>query len=231
VGSLQVCGQTIDNSSDLDDLDSALEALCVRPQGIDERALYRALVATALNCAVSDGGTCDEILERFVDVSFTDCNTLCQGDTVPGGPTIDECIEQLECFNEGGQVIEGDCATGTCEDDPEELCGGDFGACEDDDENGAGLAASISANGQNRGKGHGNGQGNGPDTGGNDVGGEDDDLEDDDCEAFEDNCADARLCNTDTDADAELCLGKLRPTLKQECREARRNQCTIDQCD
>jgi cysteine-rich repeat protein len=131
VGSIEVCGELIDNATDLGDLDSALEALCVQTRGIEERALYRALVTTYLNCLVSEGGDCDDIVGRFTDVSFEECNSVCQDIPVPDGPTIDECIEQLECFNEGGRVIDGDCALGTCEDDPEQLCGDDFEPCPD----------------------------------------------------------------------------------------------------
>jgi cysteine-rich repeat protein len=193
-GPIEVCGQTIDNGDDLGDLDSALEGLCVRPEGDEQRELYRALLATTLNCLLSEG-ECDDILSRFTDVSYEDCNALCEGDTVPGGPTIDQCIDQLECFNKGGQVIDGDCATGTCESDPEQLCGGDFGSCPGSDED--------------------------------DDDGEEDEEE---CVAFDDNCADRRLCQN-SDAEARLCGRRLVPRNQKVCRDARNNQCTIDECN
>jgi cysteine-rich repeat protein len=191
VGTIEVCGETIDNADDLGDLDSALEGLCVRPRGDEQRELYRALLATALNCLLSEGGDCDDILSRFTDISFSDCDALCQGDDVVGGPTVQECIDQLECFNRGGQLIDGDCATGTCESDPGQLCGGDFGSCP-----------------------------------GNGI--EDDEGED--CVAFDDNCADARLCGS-PDAEVRLCGLKLVPRNQKLCRDSRSNDCTIDDCN
>jgi cysteine-rich repeat protein len=194
-GPIEVCGQTIDNAGDLGELDSALEGLCVRTQGEQERDLYRELLTAALNCLVSEGGECDEILAPLVDVSFSDCNALCEGSTIQGGPTIEECIDQLECFNSGGRLVEGECATGTCESDPEELCGGDFGFCSADE--------------------------NGDDA---------DDDEEDECIGFDDNCADARLCQS-SEAEVRLCGRRLVPRNNRVCKDARSNQCTIDECD
>jgi cysteine-rich repeat protein len=195
VGSIEVCGQVIDNSTELGDLGSALEALCVQTRGIEERALYRALVTTHLNCLVSEGGDCDDVLSRFTDVSFAECNSLCQELPVPNGPTIDECIEQLECFNAGGRVIDGDCAYGTCEDDSEVLCGPDFEPCTDLD------------------------------------GDEEAEDDEDECVPFEGNCADERLCSDEIDAELQICPRRLRPTTQKACLEARKNACTIDDCE
>ena len=134
VGPLEVCGQTIDSTSNLSKpylaglgLDSSLEALCVKTQGVKQRSLYRQLVAAALNCGIS-GGDCETVTDPFVDVSFDDCNALCAGDMLVDPPSIGECVDQLDCFNNGGQVIMGDCAYGTCAGDGE-YCGGDFGDC------------------------------------------------------------------------------------------------------
>ncbi|HXC53510.1 MAG TPA: hypothetical protein VN634_21665 [Candidatus Limnocylindrales bacterium] len=190
VGPLDICGQRID-STDLGNLDSAVEALCVKARGVEERSLFRALVTTALNCAISEGGTCDQIVSRFVDVSFDDCNRLCAGTAVPGGPGIDECIDQLFCFNRGGTTFAGQCALGTCQEDPELLCGDDFNACPDFDGDG----------------------------------------DPDRCEPFEGNCSDARLCTTNLDTDAKICVqGRALPSSVKLCRRARRNNCTIDFC-
>lgn len=231
-GPLEVCGQLIDDAGDLGDLDSALEALCVRSEGGDQRQLFRQLVATSLNCAISEGGTCDEILGRFIDVSFSDCDALCRGEEVVDGPTLEECVGQLECFNEGGQVIDGLCAQGTCLEDSTRLCGGDYGACDvvgalpdgppDNSGNGShGLGHDRGNRGNAFGRGLGLGHGN-------------DDVEDDEltagCVPFDDNCEEARLCSDGSDAEATVCPDDSRPTSQRECRQARRNGCTIDAC-
>jgi len=108
-GAIDICGQMIDSATDLGVTSSAMEALCVRTSGVFERPLFRQLVTTALNCAVSEGGTCDDILSRFINVSFTQCNSLCASNPTasPGiatttTPTVTQCINELACFNAGG---------------------------------------------------------------------------------------------------------------------------------
>jgi len=135
VGPLEVCGESIDSTSNESSpyleglgLSSDLEGLCVKTRGIKERSLYRQLVAAALNCGIS-GGDCDDILAKYVDVSFSDCSDLCAGNPPVDGPTVSECVSQLDCFNNGGQLIDGDCAYGTCAEDPTVYCGGDYGDC------------------------------------------------------------------------------------------------------
>ncbi len=239
-GSLSVCGQTIDSATGTGDLDSALEALCVQARGVDERDLFRQLVTTALNCEISEGGTCDQILSRFIDVSFSDCSALCAGTPVPGSPTVDECIDQLSCFNSGGQVVDGQCARGTCENDPGQLCGGDFGSCPgtvsggddgDDDDGGADLRAGAGGLALGHGKHHANGLNGNNGENGSDNGG-DGNIDDDGCEPFAGNCADARLCTTtNSDADVQICPHRVRPSNQRLCQQARKNSCTIDSCD
>jgi hypothetical protein len=128
-GSLEVCGQIISDSDGTGNLNSLLEALCVKTKGFKERQLYRQLVTTALNCSISEGATCDEIVDPFIDVSFSDCSALCGGTPVPEGPTLAECRSQLACFNKGGRLVEGVCALGTCETDTEIVCGAASGPC------------------------------------------------------------------------------------------------------
>jgi hypothetical protein len=141
-GGIDVCGQHIDetsvdggNSVDAFGLDSALEGLCVRPQHVEQRTLYRELVTTALNCAMSGAAGaefCDTVVTRFVDVTFSECDALCAGDavvTADDEQTLAEaCIQQLDCYNSGGQMVGGKCAIGQCEV-TRQLCGADFGAC------------------------------------------------------------------------------------------------------
>ncbi len=56
---------------------------------------------------------------------------MCQGVAPQGAPTETECIELLDCFNNGGELIGGQCALGTCESEPLVHCGFDFPACPD----------------------------------------------------------------------------------------------------
>jgi len=123
-----ICGNMV-HFTNTGKLDSVLEALCVRTQGVKMRQLFRQLMTTGLNCAISEGGTCDQITSRFIDVSFDDCNQLCAEVPVENGPTLRQCKHQLACFNDGGRMIEGQCAKGSCAEDSETLCGGDYGDC------------------------------------------------------------------------------------------------------
>ncbi len=141
VDGIEVCGQSITETSINDSvaglgLDSALEGLCVREAGNPQRALYRELVAAALNCAMSGSDNaefCDDIVSDFVDVSFSDCSALCAGEIAytessESENLADACIRQLDCYNSGGRVAAGKCAIGTCEVTGA-LCGGDYGPC------------------------------------------------------------------------------------------------------
>jgi len=126
VGSLFVCGQELNNTWS-GDLSSILEGLCMRVQGEQNRKLYRQLVTAALNCAVSEGGTCDAIVGRFTEIDLADCDAICTngGAEQEGGPSLKQCVQELNCFNTGGRVIEGECQKGTCSDDEEVYCSSD----------------------------------------------------------------------------------------------------------
>ncbi|MFN2426803.1 MAG: hypothetical protein ABR587_10215 [Candidatus Binatia bacterium] len=184
VGSLIVCGEEISTTTELGTLDSSLEGLCVRTQGVHQRQLYRQLVAAALNCAISEGGDCDDVVEGLIDVTFSDCDALCAGDPVVDGPTLGECVEQLGCFNGGGRIVDGECAKGTCEGDGVTYCGADFDGCPDEQ----------------------------------------------DCVRFEDSCAGEAICSEDLDAPAQICPKPGRASSPKTCKEARHNECTIDDC-
>jgi len=135
-GPLEVCGQMISATSnggipyvDGLGLSSDLEGLCMRARGVPQRRLYRHLTAAALNCAIS-GGDCDAILGKYVDVSFTECSDLCAGNPAPDAPSLGECVENLDCFNNGGQMIDGSCVEdlpGNCHETP--LCNEGLGVC------------------------------------------------------------------------------------------------------
>jgi hypothetical protein len=124
VGCLEVCGERISNTTVNSD-DSAIEALCVSPQGTQLLQLMRQLTATALNCIVTNGTTnCANI--NIADLSLQDvfgaCNDACasgktSADIDPGaGTTTVNCIQILDCFNNGGiyDIATGFCTIGTC---------------------------------------------------------------------------------------------------------------------
>jgi hypothetical protein len=135
-GPLEVCGQSISTTSNFGSpyvdglgLTSNLEGLCKRTQGVKQRQLFRQLTAAALNCAIS-GGDCDDILAKYVDVSFSDCSGVCAGDPPADPPSVQECIRNLDCFNNGGQMIGDECVKdilGNCHDAP--LCNEALGVC------------------------------------------------------------------------------------------------------
>jgi len=189
VGPIEVCGRTITETSNMDSpyleglgLSSNLEGLCMRAQGVPQRRLYRQLVAAALNCGIT-GGDCEEVMDDFLDVSFADCSDVCAGIPVMDGPTMNECTHQLDCFNNGGRVVMGDCAYGTC-DETAEYCGGDFGECP--------PFANLPQ----------------------------------ECVPLPGNCHDAVLCNEELG----VCPKKTPASSSRACQEARKNECTIDEC-
>ncbi|MCA1789116.1 MAG: hypothetical protein LC667_04430 [Thioalkalivibrio sp.] len=135
VGPLEVCGQMLTSTTNLSSpyleglgLSSILEGLCVSVGGVRERQLYRQLVAAALNCAASgEANNCDALVPIF-----DACSDLCAGDpSFIDPPTVGECIEQLDCFNNGGQSDGEGCVFGTCEVNPEISCGLEPGDCPD----------------------------------------------------------------------------------------------------
>lgn len=191
-GGIEVCGQIVDETTDLGQLDSALEGLCMRTQGVKQRQLYRFLLTTAFNCAISEGGNgddvfdpeeCDNILASFVDVKFTDCSALCAGDPVGDEPTLQDCKDQLGCFNGGGRWIDGECEKGTCEVDTDVYCSDDED-CPDEQA----------------------------------------------CVVFEDACTREDLCSEDLTSAAKVCPKKGPASSPKICKDARKNDCTIDNC-
>jgi hypothetical protein len=116
VGSISICGEDICNTL-VDDASSAIEAMCVRVQGQPTRQLARQLTAARLNCIISGevGGACDGISINDV---FDACNTRCAGGFVSAtlGSDTFNCIDALDCFNNGGVFDLADeiCTTGAC---------------------------------------------------------------------------------------------------------------------
>jgi hypothetical protein len=123
-GSLTVCGQVIDSSIPVGGLDSALEALCVKTQGVHQRQLYRQLTAAKLNCALSGADDCDDLVSVY-----SRCDDACAEGESADRDEVTACADALSCFNEGGRLRDdGKCARGTCSVDGED-CGGDVGEC------------------------------------------------------------------------------------------------------
>jgi hypothetical protein len=127
-GTLEICGRIIDNT-DVGNVNSALEAICVSPKGDSRLQLARQLTSAALNCALStntDTDVCTASADGAApctDVSINDifeaCNDACAaGETTAlvGTETV-SCIGAIDCFNNGGSFgfdADGNPAPGEC---------------------------------------------------------------------------------------------------------------------
>jgi hypothetical protein len=124
-GPLLICGNDITDTCL--DSSSAVEAICVAVKGDTRLQVARQLTAAALNCILSNSadatvGTCtgagencaDPCAGVSVDAAFTACNAAANAcastATLPDG-TVINCIDALDCFNNGGTF---DPATGSC---------------------------------------------------------------------------------------------------------------------
>jgi hypothetical protein len=115
-GCLEVCGEVI-TTTEVGNAGSALEAICVSPRGNQKLQLARQLMAMALNCIISSGSpTCTDM---SCEDMFLECNNVCAGD--PGMYSVNECIEMVDFWNNGGYVEDG-CHT-------RKLCNEDIGLC------------------------------------------------------------------------------------------------------
>jgi hypothetical protein len=105
---LEVCGEVIKNTT-VASADSALEAICVSPQGDQKLQLMRQLTSMALNCVVSSfGATCGPS-GSGLGYLFTQCSNACRG--AASDLTVGDCIAAVDCFNNGGHYddVEGLC--------------------------------------------------------------------------------------------------------------------------
>lgn len=116
---IEICGQTISvNHQDSEDVPPVVEALCVSPSGDSTLQLGRQLTAASLNCMLSGGGA--DCANTSVADTFSSCNEAC---TVSGQEDhVNTCIEQLDCFNNGGVWNEDDPQAMFCQMDVEESC-------------------------------------------------------------------------------------------------------------
>ena len=122
---ISVCGQAITNTC-LGSPSSAVEAICVSPRGDISLQLIRQLTSMALNCCIS-GFKPDCSGDTNLGNLFGECNGICQGGT-DNTLTVQSCVEQIDCFNNGGVFTDDFCQTGTCANgDP---CNGET-ACAD----------------------------------------------------------------------------------------------------
>jgi hypothetical protein len=100
-GSLSVCGECISNTNTGEtrapnDAAGALEALCVKVQGQQERQLARQLLSAALNCVMSGvGNSCGGTNA----IDWATCNAVCQGTS--SAMTVGQCIDSMDSFNNG----------------------------------------------------------------------------------------------------------------------------------
>jgi len=114
-GGVMVCGQLIDTTVTLR-ADSAVEGICVSPSGEERLQLARHLTAAALNCVIS-GDDCSAA------ALIATCNGVCLGSMEK---SISECINELDCFNNGGRLLDsGMCQLGTCNGDGVTACSDD----------------------------------------------------------------------------------------------------------
>jgi hypothetical protein len=121
-GSLPICGMMLTNT-DVGDLYSALEALCVSPRGDSTLQLMRQLTAMSLNCIISGGSAdCSDMMEDTAGL-FADCNARCDGSM--STRTVGQCINEVDCFNNGGEYVDGACYTGYCPDTVAAYCSDD----------------------------------------------------------------------------------------------------------
>jgi hypothetical protein len=103
-GGLDVCGTLITNTA-VGNSASAIEAMCVSVKGDLNRQLVRQLTAAALNCEISGGpaGGCNTEHATLI----ADCNLTCADGS--GGRSVNECIDEIDCFNNGGNWDNGMC--------------------------------------------------------------------------------------------------------------------------
>ena len=97
---LSICGQIIDvKDPNSPDIAPAIQALCVSPNDDSRNQLARQLTAASLNCIANGGGSnCEDI---SIGAVFISCNTSC-ADPNTQSDQVSLCIEQVDCFNNGG---------------------------------------------------------------------------------------------------------------------------------
>ena len=129
-GSLSICGKTITDTH-LNHQHSAVEALCVKVEGVQVLQLASQLTAAALNCVIS--GEASNCAGTTIAAQFSACNAACAaGNTtaVVNGTRID-CIKAIDCLNNGGTFnpATAGCQIATSNCHTQMLCNRAIGLC------------------------------------------------------------------------------------------------------
>lgn len=131
-----ICGELINDTILNTSITSALEALCVSPQGDQKLQLARQLTAMSLNCVMSGGGSDCSLTVNAGEFSAGNavCLNAVDGDPTDGPTTaeISNRIARIDCLNNGGVLddldgvddVPGICVLGTCPSSPSGFCGG-----------------------------------------------------------------------------------------------------------
>lgn len=120
VEGLSICGQVIDvKDPSSSNIASAIQALCVSPNDDSRHQLARQLTAASLNCIASSGGPACEGIS--IGAVFTSCNTDC-ADPNTQSDRVSLCIEQVDCFNNGGVWNDTDPTAMYCQTDVANSC-------------------------------------------------------------------------------------------------------------
>jgi len=115
---IQICGKTISVENHTGLIAPVVEALCVSPGGDSALQLGRQLTAAALNCILSGGG--DDCTGTSIYSRFTECNSACV--PMAEGDQVNSCIEELDCFNNGGMWNADDPLATYCQMDVVQSC-------------------------------------------------------------------------------------------------------------
>jgi hypothetical protein len=107
-GCVEICGEVITTATanSVGSANSVLEAMCISPRGEQRLQLVRQLTALALNCGVSGFGL-DCGSNAGLDSLFSSCNAAC----LSNSSDVGDCIEAIDCFNNGGAI---DPTSGLC---------------------------------------------------------------------------------------------------------------------
>lgn len=116
---LEICGLTLTNT-DLANNQSAIEAMCIN-KGDPQAKLLRHLTASALNCELSNCGANTAALVEY-------CSDVCADND--DGVAISMCSSSLDCFNNGGYILE----DGSCIAYGDGQCADSGGPCETNDD-------------------------------------------------------------------------------------------------
>jgi len=123
---ISVCGVTVQQYDDC-----AVEALCNTPRGDKKSILARQLLATALNCYLSNGDASCVLTDPDLAAVLATCNTACASGNNSKNQ-LTECSRQLDCYNNGGLWVEAEnkCAIGMCSLSFA-YCGGNYSGCQE----------------------------------------------------------------------------------------------------